>query len=248
MKTFKILALFAFWVLMASIATAGQSTVVGEDLVLEAKDGVPIHATFYSAGSGKPAIILIHMMRRNRSDWADFALDLKEKGFSSLAIDLRGHGQTTKRKDGSMLDLGIFRTKDYKDMKMDLQAAMNYLYTQNVPKSKISIVGASIGANLAINYAAKHPKKIKAVALLSPGLNYKNIKTAEPMGTWSGPVFLTASKDDSSSAKSVDTLSKMKPERCETIIYPGEAHGTLIFNAKKDLVPKLLGWLVKNAK
>lgn len=248
MKIMKILAITLFCVVFAGPATAAQSTVVGEDVVLTAEDGVPVHATFYSAGSGKPAVILIHMMRRNRTDWATFALDLKEKGFSSLAIDLRGHGQTTSRKDGSKLDLGIFRTKDYKDMKMDLQAAIDFLYSQKVSKSKISIIGASIGANLAINYAAKHPKKIKAIALLSPGLSYKHIETAQPMGSWGGPVFLTASKGDNYSAKTVKTLSQINPGRCETVLYSGGAHGTLIFNAHKDLAQKLLDWLVKNGK
>lgn len=242
-----LMVLAAFALALAGLAW-GQTTVVGKDVVLTASDGVLIHGTYYGAGRKAPAVILLHMMRRNRTDWEDFTLDLKEKGFASLSIDLRGHGQSTSTKDGKALNLKDFSNNDFRAITRDVEAAMRYLRKQSVDKNRIGIVGASIGANVGLTYAADHPDEVKAVALLSPGLNYRNVGTEAPMTKFAGPVFLTAGKGDDYSAQSVLQLARIKPQRCATHIFPGGKHGTNLFLSRKDLSLTLVDWLMEHLK
>ncbi len=247
----KITKLTVLITLLFSLLCPGvfsQTTVVGQDVVLIAKDGAKIHGTFYDSGKGTPVAILLHMMRRDRKDWENFVLDLEEQGFSALSIDLRGHGQSREKTDGGALVLEAFRNPDFKAMEKDVAAAMEFLGKSGVDKNRIAIVGASIGANTAINYAANHPGVIKAVVMLSPGLNYRNVKCTEALTKYPGPVFLTATKGDKYSAQSVLDLSGINRTRITSTILSGKTHGTNMFLRHKDLPAKIAGWLGEKVK
>src|ERR671922_1155128 len=119
------------------------------------------------------AIILLHMLGYNRNDWNSFASTLSNEsnGYAVLSIDLRGHGDSTTQ-NGNTISFQSFTASDFNEMVADVKAAKQFLVTQkNINPNNIAIVGASIGANIALNYAASDPS-IKAVVLLSPGLNY----------------------------------------------------------------------------
>jgi acetyl esterase/lipase len=79
---------------------------------------------------------------------------------------------------------------------MDVKAAKQFLVTQkNINPNNIAIVGAGIGANVALNYAASDTS-IKAVVLLSPGLNFKGVTTFDAIRQYKGPIYIaTAGKD-----------------------------------------------------
>ena len=59
-----------------------------------------------------------------------------------------------------------------------MESSLLYLEKQGIDLEKIGIIGASIGANLAIEYLFKKIF-IKTAILLSPGLDYRGIKTIE---------------------------------------------------------------------
>ncbi|MCE7960066.1 MAG: hypothetical protein DYH06_19335, partial [Acidobacteria bacterium ACB2] len=62
-------------------------------------DGVTLAGTFRPspAGQGAPAVLLLHDFSRERREWADLLPAWAEKGLAALAIDLRGHGESTRR-------------------------------------------------------------------------------------------------------------------------------------------------------
>jgi len=64
------------------------------------QDGVKIVGDFYDAGAGgdqKPAfVILLHMYMKDRTSWAPLIPELTRSRISVLAIDLRGHGESTE--------------------------------------------------------------------------------------------------------------------------------------------------------
>jgi dienelactone hydrolase len=48
-------------------------------------------------GRGKhPAVILVHPLRSDRKDWAPLIEKLNTRGLATLALDLRGHGQSSQ--------------------------------------------------------------------------------------------------------------------------------------------------------
>jgi pimeloyl-ACP methyl ester carboxylesterase len=144
------------------------------------------------------AVILLHMLGRNRSDWNDFASTLTNKNndYAVLSIDLRGHGESTSQNGNTIISFQSFTPSDFNKMVMDVKAAKQFLVTQkNINPNNIAIVGASIGANVALNYAASDPS-IKAFVLLSPGLDYKGVTTSDAVKQYKGPIYIaTAGKD-----------------------------------------------------
>ena len=136
-------------------------------------------------------------------------------------------------------------------MVLDVKAAKQFLITtKNANPNYISIVGASIGANIAINYAALDPT-IKSVVLLSPGINYRGVSTEQAITKYkNNSIYIAATEGDSEAADSSKIL-------CEKIncdgnlkIYSGgsNSHGTNMFSDQllnpplQDLV---LSWLAK---
>lgn len=197
-------------------------------------DGHTIAYQLYN-NPGKPAVILVHMLRRTRSDWNEVATWLQDKGFAVITFDLRGHGQSSS-------DIDTLSAADYNNMHNDIAAVKSVLEANNADTSRLSIVGASIGANIALNYAAKDDDVVTAV-LLSPGLEYRGIKTSTV--TTGKPLLLVASNDDAYSAESSQTIADNNP-RTELKLYENAGHGTNMF-IKSDLVPTIYDWLVEHS-
>jgi len=133
-------------------------------------------------------------------------------------------------------------------MKADVAEAVKFLAAQpNVDRNRIGIAGASYGSSLAIIHAAGDTN-IKAVALLSPGLNYfGNLATEPPMKTYGArPVLLVASEDDTESAavRRLDSLAA--GDKYQTQIYKKGGHGTGIFAAGVGLGKTLLEFFRQN--
>ena len=98
--------------------------------------------------------------------------------------------------------------------------------------NNIAIVGASIGANVALNYAASDPL-IKAVVLLSPGLNYKGVTTSDTIKQYKGPIYIaTAGKDpiaDNDPQTLCNEISCANNNRLH-IYQDSNSHGTDMFS------------------
>ena len=199
-------------------------------MTFESADKTVIVGSFFeSAKPNSPAVLLLHQYASDRHSYDDFAKQLQAKGFGVLAIDGRGFGESTKTSDGKTV--AVSRTDDaVKGMMADVTAAFEFLGKQkNVDPARIAIVGASYGSSLAIIYAADNPK-VRAVALLSPGVNYFGNMPTEPAVKKYGdrPLLLVAADDDKESADSVKKLkAAVGNDKYEVKIYEkgGQAQG-----------------------
>jgi pimeloyl-ACP methyl ester carboxylesterase len=103
-------------------------------------------------------------------------------------------------------------------------------------------MGASIGANTAINFAAKEPE-VAGVLLLSPGLDYRGVETipaAEQYGD--RPIFYAVSAEDLSSAQATRHLARITPNSTlEDLEAAG--HGTQMLQSNDNLLSSILSWL-----
>jgi dienelactone hydrolase len=212
----------------ATIAATSQTVTV------DSPDGVKIVGSlFESAKPNSPAVLLLHQWQSDRHSYDDFAKRLQAKGFTVLSIDGRGFGDSTKKADGTVVTAGRSET-DVKAMLGDVSAAFEFLLKQkNVDPSRVGIVGASYGSSLAIIYAADHPN-VKAVALLSPGLNYFGNMPIEPAVREYGPqrpLLLAAAKDDPESDDTVNSIvgHMANDAKWEFLSFPSGGHGTALF-------------------
>ena len=68
---------------------------MGEQIDLKTADGINISGSYVaSANPSNVVVLLIHQLRKDKSIWDSLVQKLAASGFSSLAIDLRGHGQS----------------------------------------------------------------------------------------------------------------------------------------------------------
>lgn len=221
-------------------------------ITFETKDRARIYGLHGSvADSRAPAAVLLHMMPAVKESWSDFQGKFALAGFQSLAIDLRGHGESVL-KNGKVADYKSFSDEEHQESILDVEGAVDYLINKGVVMEKISIIGASIGANLALQYQARH-KEIKASVLLSAGLNYRGVETELPARqiAENQAVFLAGAREDACSsgqfcADMARTFFDLLPARDKKLaIFDGAEHGMDMFVAHPQFMDDIIEWLRK---
>lgn len=206
------------------------------------KDGIKIVGDFFDVKSTK-SVLLLHILPGNRQDFNEFAEILYQNGYNVLNIDERGHGES-EAWPGEMGSWQEFTQADYDKTIYDVEAAASWL-SNRILETDLAIIGGSIGANLALLYGAKAQPKI--VIALSPGLNYKGVKTEIASRNFRQNLLLVASKDDNYSFESCERLFEISAATTKEFIkYEDAGHGTRMFNSEPELKQKILDFLAKN--
>ncbi len=229
-------------VFLLLLGTAAART---EEIGIETEDGWRLAATYLPA-KGKPGggVVLIHMLSRKRADW----LNLMETppapaGLATLSYDIRGHGESRKLK-GRSPSFKDFNENDWAAAVKDAAAAVRKLgEISGLPRGRIALLGASIGCNIALNYAAGDPE-IRALTLLSPGLDYRGLRTLDALKRYGGrPLFLVASSEDKYAYFSSAELEKAARGPKLFRRLSGAGHGTQMLRADPALAGKVAAWL-----
>lgn len=197
---------------------------------IASRDGETIAYQLYE-NKGRPAVILLHMHARTREDLDGVAKWLQQNGYAVIAPDFRGHGLSS----GS---IDKFTVLDYNNMIFDVEAAKAVLENSGANTKRLSILGASLGANVALNYAQNDPD-VKTLVLLSPGVDYHGIVTQ--YSRFNKPFLIVASKNDDYAYQSAVYLKQTNPT-AELLIYENAGHGTNMFR-QNDLAPSILSAL-----
>lgn len=209
----------------------------------QSKDNVKIVGDFFDAKSKKSALLL-HILPGSRQDFNEFSEFLWKNGYNVLNIDERGHGesQAWPEEMGSWQE---FTQADFDKAIYDVEAAAEWLKNK-IPDTEIAIIGGSIGANLAMLYGAK--AQPGAVVALSPGINYKGIKTEIASRNFRRNFLVVASRDDNYSFESSERLFEISAAaKKEFIRYEDAGHGTRMFDSEPELKQKILDFLLKNS-
>ncbi|MBI3961672.1 MAG: alpha/beta fold hydrolase [Deinococcus sp.] len=237
------------WLLLEVLWLSGCGQVSERQVSLPVL-GFTIAGTYRPApGRHHPALVLLHQLGGSRADLAEVGKALAHDGYPSLAIDLRGHGESTKFQ-GAELTWDNMSTGLRRWATQDVEAAVTFLREQTgVDPERIAIFGASLGANVAINYAAADPL-IPTVILLSPGLEYQGIDTREAVAaSGSRPILMVSSEEDSYAYQSTEALMGLaaSPHSLQ-LVLPGAAHGLdLLDDALYQDILQWLGLYVRGA-
>lgn len=203
-------------------------------------DGVTVTLEFLNVEGSPPrgGVVLIHMLGRTRADWEPLVETLVGKGLDVVALDLRGHGQSAL----GGLDYKNFETEEWLGCAKDIRAALDYLAEQ--VSGKYFLIGASIGANLALIEAAGDDR-VTGVIMLSPGSDFHGVRPGEYATDYGErPALLVAAVDDDYSARSVSTLGGLLSDP-ELKIYPSGGHGTYLFVSRPEVRALIADWLEK---
>ena len=248
-------ALLFFTLAVARVAPAQNVRT----LRLTTADEAAISAAYYPVASEPaPAVLLLHGFATNRDDWGTFPSLLQLNGIAVLAVDLRGHGESNRKMTPggpAVLDYHSFAAQDFQDMLLDVNASIDWLMDQpGTDKKRIGIVGSSLGANLALRYAMFN-NELAALVLLSPGLQYKEVRTDNAMvKVASMPMRIVVSRDDLFAFESCKHLTEIRQEAGypaatnDLLVCTGNLHGAPMLRGVKDLPVLLVNWLKQTFK
>ncbi|HET9922873.1 MAG TPA: alpha/beta hydrolase [Methylomirabilota bacterium] len=104
-----------------------------------------------------PTIVCVHGLTANHTCWASVA-DLLSPAYRVIAYDLRGRGESDKPDKGYSLAL-------HND---DLEGLLDHFGLK-----KPVLVGHSLGAHIALRFAATHPERVSKLVLVDGGIDVR---------------------------------------------------------------------------
>ena len=230
--------------LLAALVLATPVDAAGTRVTFSSTDGTALTGELFEAArpsafapgasaDRSPGVVLVHMLSRSKSDWHGLPDRIREAGITALAIDLRGHGGSS----GSATELA--------PMVQDVRAAAHWLAARSsVRPDAIAIVGASIGASLALLAAAELPS-VRAIGLLSPSLDYRGLRTdtgvVRRLGARS--LRLCASAEDPLALRTLRDFAAQDSGPREQVVSNVAAHGTMLLARDGEVGRSLVDWL-----
>lgn len=145
-------------------------------VAIEATDGHYVYADYYAPSQvapPAPLVILVHGYQHDRQVWSPLITPLYETGFAILAIDLRGHGESSSTETRALVEQ---REKPlFREMRNDVCGAYLWAVEQpGVDRARIALVGEGVGGTIALAYAAED-RSVDAIVCLSPGLDHVDL-------------------------------------------------------------------------
>ena len=210
-----------------------------QNVSLKAADGVAIQGKFYQADQPKALILLFHQAGSNYAEYSTIGPRLAQEGFSALAIDQRSGGTLFGRSNETVKALGHSTT--YIDAEPDLEAALAWAATQNLPTA---IWGSSYSSALVFLVAAKHSNEVKAVLSFSPGEYLgKSSLVRDAAAKVNVPIYITSSKDQEE-INSAAAILKASPAKQKTQFIPkvGGVHGSSTLRTDRNLKGNQENW------
>jgi pimeloyl-ACP methyl ester carboxylesterase len=119
---------------------------------LPGADGLSLHALEWSS-SGVP-LVLLHGFGNEAHFWDDLAPELAPY-YRTLAVDLRGHGDSDRDVEGRY---------DHLSMAHDLESL-----TEALGFSRLVLIGHSLGGRVALRFAGRNPEKLAGLVLVDSG-------------------------------------------------------------------------------
>ncbi len=207
-----------------------QPTAAQLPILISAADGLVLQGTLYGS-SVRPAPGVL-VFSRESATWGELALRLQARGYAVLLVDLRGYGATGG-------------TANWTFARDDVRTALRqFADLPGIAGGQITVVGEGIGANLTLGACADDPNCGGAI-LLSPGLDYLGITTADAMARFGvRPVLIVASENDDNNPADSLTLDSLARGDHQLIIYPAAGHGAAIITAQPDVLDTIVNWVL----
>ena len=222
-----------------------------DDVAIPSFDGTRLYGWWMKADRRSPTVVILHGVKKNRTDVLRAALVLRRAGFNVLIFDGRGHGDS----EGRYVTYGFYERRD-------VESAIDWLVKEKkINRKRVGLAGESMGAAIALQVAAHNPW-IRAVWADSPFASLRRIteefvKRATGLpGTVLNPVLWTAIQVANYRGKfdvhSVDPGALAARIRCPVYLVHGTAD-QLISAAHSESIHAALGgekeiWFVEGAR
>lgn len=220
--------------LLLSVALAAGITFP-TPISLVSADGTHLAAAWGAPAKATRGVLFVHQAGRTKEDWSFLADKLYHDGNVVLTVDLRGHGANRTATPAELTEA------DYQAMQTDVTAALAHLEAKGV--TRVCIIGAELGANLAINAGVADPKVV-SVVLLSPGMEIKGVIASDAVQRFGArPVALVAALDDRYGAHSAQTMDATALGEHTLKLLDSGGKGVKMLNADPTLEGWIVGWV-----
>jgi fermentation-respiration switch protein FrsA (DUF1100 family) len=222
-----------------------------DDVTIPSFDGTRLYGWWMKAGLRSSTIIVLHGVKKNRTDVLRAALALRRAGFNVLIFDGRGHGDS----EGRYVTYGYYERRD-------VESAIDWLVKEKkINRKRVGLAGESMGAAIALQVAAHNPW-IRAVWADSPFASLRRIteefakRATRLPGAVLNPVLWTAIQVANYRGKfdvhSVDPSALAARITCPVYLVHGTAD-QLISTAHSESIHSALGgekdiWFVEGAR
>ena len=246
MRALRLLAPLPALLLAAPLAATEPAS---SPVSFKTADGFTIKGTLTLPGSGPkrhPVVILAHQFHSTRAEWAPLAERLNARGIATLALDLRGHGESTD-KDGAAVAvsddfMASAKAVGFDKIPSDLAQAAAWLRKhKGIDPRRVGLAGSSVGA-FSVLEAARSVKP-QAVLALSPAGNAafgdKAMEEVTASLSKGGATLVFAAKDDADAAKNADALKSVPG--VSILVYEGRDHGSAFLKDHSETMAVFFG-------
>ena len=222
-----------------------DALLISEEIIIES-DGWTLHGTFSRPPNegAKPAALLLHRAAGNRDEYEALAGALATRGVSSLALDLRGHGESVNlgRFEPPYADNLHINEGAYKDV----IAALEWIASRpDVDAKQLAVVGASYSGEAAGRAMREGARPATAYVMLSPG-NFSDDSIGAIEGSGAKWLFVRTVEESPAALEHIDALFDVLAANApgaERLVLDGAGHATHIFDGRPEFVEDLAQWI-----
>jgi dienelactone hydrolase len=179
--------------LLFSLLLSSAPVFAQQAITLTTEDNWKLAANYYPSQNGK-AVILLHDIERKKEDFSSFAAKLAESKYGVIALDMRGHGQSTTL--GVQKDFKKTGTdNEFNQMVRDVNSAVAFFQTKGVGIEDIYLLGAGLGANVAAKSLIFN-QNAAGLILLTPSLKARDVLAMNGLKLYKNPVLVAVSAED----------------------------------------------------
>lgn len=232
--------------LLPALLSAAEPVV--RDMTLLTPDGFTLKGTLtLPAKPGRhPVVILAHQFRANRTGWKPLTDRLTAAGIATLAVDLRGHGESTQKAGATVAASADFfeaaKTVGFDRIPNDLALAATWVRHQpGINGGRLALAGSSVGAfSTLMAMPDVHPVAVLALSPAGTGAfgdqGASNLIRAVAKGK--AAVMVMASRNDPDAAANANALRPLPGTYVRMV--DGEEHGFAYLEAQSDTMAVFL--------
>ena len=215
-------------------------------------------------------VILLHGYGLSKESMGPWAFALAQKGYRVVAVDLRGHGEST----GARIGFGKYEPTD-------LRQLLDALIARGICGERVVVMGISYGATMALNWAAIDAR-VRSVVAIAPynqpdeamvrfvkmqrlhvpervvrsgaysaayrlDVNWNELSGEVAMRHITQPVLLIGGEADIVSRPAdLQAMERAAVGQTEIVIVPHAEHPVIGFSME-TLLPKIIEWLAGNS-
>ncbi|GLX78398.1 hypothetical protein tinsulaeT_17380 [Thalassotalea insulae] len=230
-------------------ATTEQASVDVNQVKFMTTQNFMLAGKYYGGKEEHAGVLLLHDCSHDSADYTELAKQLSRHGLHTLALDLRGYGESIsdefshlkiKRnaKEISVYQSEVSRLTSY--WQSDVLAAYNYLRTRISNKHEVAVISAGCSAAQAIFLAENI--RINSFVMLTPTLNYMEKEHFKNLIDI--PIYFIASVHHTDTYQTAKELFEWNGERRSTLkLFKGTRQGQSLLKGNAFLAQDIALWL-----